>query len=114
MPTPSNAAPHTPSPGTCSTAARIRATRSTCPTPYCGNPILVRCAETVVHVVRLGILQLPGRLSPKPAYAAQAALLEALSERDPKAARRAVYRIAEIPMTRETRPHLEPSQSAAD
>ncbi|HEX5191904.1 MAG TPA: GntR family transcriptional regulator [Solirubrobacteraceae bacterium] len=79
------------------------------PTPYCGNPMLVRCAETAVHVVRLGILQLPGRLSPKPAYAAQAALLEALSDRDPQAARRAVYRIAEIPMTRDTRPRLASS-----
>jgi DNA-binding GntR family transcriptional regulator len=84
------------------------------PTPYCGNPMLVRCAETVVHVVRLGILQLPGRLSPRPAYAAQAALLEALADRDPQAARRAVYRIAEIPMTRDERPRLQPSAPPAD
>ena len=38
MPTPSYAAPQTASPGTASTAARIRATRSRWPTAYCGSP----------------------------------------------------------------------------
>jgi DNA-binding GntR family transcriptional regulator len=70
------------------------------PTRHCGNPFLVRCADTVVHVVRLGLLQLPGALTPGPLHAAQAALLEALSAADPRAARHAVYRIAEIPLTR--------------
>src|SRR6266542_6316420 len=37
-PTPSYAAPHTARPGTAATAARIRRTRSTCPTAYCGSP----------------------------------------------------------------------------
>ena len=75
------------------------------PTQHCGNPILVRCAETVVHVVRLGLVQLPGRLTAAPLYAAQAALLEALSAGDPRAARRAVYGVAEIPLTRDERTH---------
>jgi hypothetical protein len=57
----------------------------------------VRCAERVVHVVRLGLLQLPGPLNPAPLHAAQASLLVALSDADPGAARRAIYRIAEIP-----------------
>jgi DNA-binding GntR family transcriptional regulator len=74
------------------------------PTRYCGNPILVRCAESVVHVVRLGLLQLPGELTPAPLYAAQAALLQALSDRDPRAARQAVYRLVEIPLTRDSGP----------
>ena len=67
------------------------------PTKHCDNPILVRCADRVVHVVRLGLLQLPGPLNPIPLHAAQASLLAALSAADPQAARRAVYRIAEIP-----------------
>ena len=67
------------------------------PTKHCDNPILVRCADRVVHVVRLGLLQLPGPLNPAPIHAAQASLLAALSATDPHAARRAVYRIAEIP-----------------
>lgn len=75
------------------------------PTPYCGNPMLVRCADTVVHVVRLGLLQLPGPLDPAPLHAAQAALLTALSDADPKAARQAVYRLAAIPLTRAPRQH---------
>jgi len=70
------------------------------PKQHCDNPILVRCADNVVHVVRLGLLQLPGTLDPSPLQAAQAALLAALSAADPRAARQAVYRIAEIPLTR--------------
>jgi DNA-binding GntR family transcriptional regulator len=70
------------------------------PTKHCENPILVRCAERVVHVVRLGLLQLPRPLNPAPMHAAQAALLAALSNSDPRAARQAVYRIAQIPLTR--------------
>ena len=70
------------------------------PTKHCDNPMLVRCADSVVHVVRLGLLQLPGPLNPAPLHAAQAALLAALSDADPRAARRAVYQIAEIPLTR--------------
>jgi DNA-binding GntR family transcriptional regulator len=72
------------------------------PTKHCENPILVRCANSVVHVVRLGLLQLPGPLNPAPLHAAQAALLAALSAGDPRAARQAVYRIAAIPLTRKT------------
>ncbi len=72
------------------------------PTQHCDNPILVRCADSVVHVVRLGLLQLPGALNPAPLHGAQAALLAALSAGDPRAARRAVYRIAEIPLGRNT------------
>jgi DNA-binding GntR family transcriptional regulator len=74
------------------------------PTEHCGNPILVRCAETVVHVVRLGLLQLPGSLTPAPLYAAQAELLQALADADPRAARRAAYRLAEIPLTHDAQP----------
>jgi DNA-binding GntR family transcriptional regulator len=73
------------------------------PTEHCDNPMLVRCADRVVHVVRLGLLQLPGPLDPAPLHAAQAALLGALSAADPRAARHAVYRIAAIPLTREAR-----------
>jgi hypothetical protein len=62
--------------------------------------MLVRCANSVVHVVRLGLLQLPGPLNPAPLHAAQAALLAALSAADPRAARQAIYRIAGIPLTR--------------
>ena len=69
------------------------------PTKHCDNPMLVRCANSVVHVVRLGLLQLPGPLDPVPLHAAQADLLAALSASDPHAARQAVYRIAEIPLT---------------
>jgi DNA-binding GntR family transcriptional regulator len=69
------------------------------PTEHCGNPILVRCADSVVHMVRLGLLQLTGTLTPAPLHGAQAALLDALSAGDPRAARQAVYRIAEIPLT---------------
>ncbi len=69
------------------------------PTKHCDNPILVRCAESVAHVVRLGLLQLSGTLDPAPLHAAQAALLAALSAADPGAARHAVYRLAEIPLT---------------
>jgi DNA-binding GntR family transcriptional regulator len=72
-------------------------------TKHCDNPMLVRCAESVVHIVRLGLLQLPGPLNPAPLHAAQAALLAALSAADPRAARQAVYRIAEIPLTRDSR-----------
>ena len=43
MPTPSYAAPHTASPGTRATSARIRATRSRWPTAYCGRPPPQRC-----------------------------------------------------------------------
>jgi DNA-binding GntR family transcriptional regulator len=74
------------------------------PRQHCDNPMLLRCADTVVHVVRLGLLQLPGPLSPAPLHAAQAALLEALSAADPRAARRAIYRIAEIPLGGDARP----------
>ena len=73
------------------------------PTKHCDNPMLVHCADRVVHVVRLGLLQLRGTLNPAPLHAAQAALLAALSAADPRAARQAVYRIAEIPLTRNTR-----------
>jgi DNA-binding GntR family transcriptional regulator len=72
------------------------------PPKHCDNPILVRCADSVVHLVRLGLLQLPGALDAVPLQAAQAALLVALSAADPRAAKRAVYRIAEIPLTRAT------------
>jgi DNA-binding GntR family transcriptional regulator len=72
------------------------------PTKHCDNRMLVRCADRVVHVVRLGLLQLPGTLDPAPLHAAQAALLAALSAADPRAARQAVYRIAEIPLSRNT------------
>ncbi len=75
------------------------------PTPHCENPSLVRCADSVVHVVRLGLLQLPGTLDPAPLHAAQAELLAALRAADPRGARRAVYRIAEIPLTRSTGQH---------
>jgi len=75
------------------------------PKKHCENPILVRCADSVVHLVRLGLLQLPGPLDPGPLHAAQAALLAALSATDPRAARRAVYRIAEIPLTRGPQQH---------
>jgi DNA-binding GntR family transcriptional regulator len=75
------------------------------PTNHCDNPMLVRCADTVVHLVRLGLLQLPGPLDPAPLYAAQAALLAALSAADPQAARQAIYRIAAIPLTSGTRQH---------
>lgn len=68
------------------------------PTKHCDNPILVRCADSIVHVVRLGLLQLPESLNPRPVYAAQASLLMALSAADSPAARRAIYRIAEIPL----------------
>jgi DNA-binding GntR family transcriptional regulator len=77
------------------------------PTKHCDNPMLVRCADRVVHVVRLGVLQLPGSLNPAPLHAAQAALLAALSAADPRAARQAVYRIAEIPLTGDTRQDQE-------
>jgi DNA-binding GntR family transcriptional regulator len=69
------------------------------PTKHCDNPMLVRCADSVVHVVRLGLLQLPRPLNPAPLHAGQTALLAALSAADPRAARHAVYRIAEIPLT---------------
>lgn len=75
------------------------------PTKHCDNPVLVRCADSVVHMVRLGLLQLPGPLNPAPVLAAQAALLAALSAADPQAARHAVYRIAAIPLTRGTHQH---------
>ena len=75
------------------------------PTRHCDNPMLVRCADNVVHVARLGLIQLPGPLNPTPLHAAQAALLGALTNRDPRAARQAVYRIAEIPLTRDSRQH---------
>jgi DNA-binding GntR family transcriptional regulator len=71
------------------------------PIKHCDNPMLLRCAESVVHRVRLGLLQLPGPLNPAPLHAAQAALLTALSAADPRAARQAVYRIVEIPLTRD-------------
>lgn len=67
------------------------------PPQHCENPILVRLADNAVHMVRLGLLQLPGPLDPAPLHAAQAELLTALTNADPQAARRAVYRIAEIP-----------------
>jgi DNA-binding GntR family transcriptional regulator len=72
------------------------------PPKHCDNPMLVRCADSAVHVVRLGLLQLPGPLNPAPLHAAQAALLSALSAADPRAARHAVYRIAKIPLTQNT------------
>lgn len=75
------------------------------PTEHCDNPMLLRCAESVVHVVRLGLIQLPGPLNPAPLRAAQAALLAALTAADPRAARQAVYRIAEIPLTRDEQQH---------
>jgi DNA-binding GntR family transcriptional regulator len=68
------------------------------PTKHCDNPILVRSADSIIHVVRLGLLQLPGSLNPAPLQAAQASLLEALSAADSRAARQAIYRIAEIPL----------------
>ena len=52
MPTPSYAAPHTASPGTRATSARIRATRSRWPTAYCGSPPPQRC--TCVSTGRAG------------------------------------------------------------
>ena len=64
--------------------------------------MLVRCADSVVHIVRLGLLQLPGPFNPAPLYAAQAALLAALSAADARAARQAIYRIVEIPLTCDT------------
>jgi DNA-binding GntR family transcriptional regulator len=70
------------------------------PANHCSNPMLVRCANTAVHVVRLGLLQIPERLNPAPLHAAQADLLAALTNADPRAARQAVYRIAAIPLTR--------------
>jgi DNA-binding GntR family transcriptional regulator len=70
------------------------------PPKHCPNPILVRCADNVVHLVRLGLLQLPGPLDPAPLYSAQAALLDALTAADPTAARHAVYRLTNIPLTR--------------
>lgn len=79
------------------------------PTKHCDNPALVRCAESVVHVLRLGLLQLPGPLEPTPLKACQAALLAALSAADPRAARQAVYRIAAIPLTRNTRQRQRPA-----
>lgn len=79
------------------------------PAEHCGNPVLVRCADSVVHVVRLGLLQLPGALNPLPLHAAQAALLAALTDADPRAARRAIYRIAEIPLTRDRDGVIRPS-----
>jgi DNA-binding GntR family transcriptional regulator len=75
------------------------------PTKHCANPMLVRCANSVVHIVRLGLLQLFGPLNPAPLYAAQAALLAALSAADARAARQAVYRIAEIPLSRAAKQH---------
>jgi DNA-binding GntR family transcriptional regulator len=77
------------------------------PTQHCDNPSLIRCADSVVHVVRLGLLQLPGRLDPAPLGDAQADLLAALSNADPRAARRAVYRIADIPLARNATQHQE-------
>lgn len=74
------------------------------PIKHCDNPMLVRCADSVVHIVRLGLLQLPGPLNPAPLHVAQASLLAALSAADPRAARQAVYRIVEIPLTRDE-PH---------
>jgi hypothetical protein len=62
--------------------------------------MLVRCANTAVHVVRLGLLQIPQRLNPAPLYTAQADLLSALASADPRAARHAVYRVAAIPLVR--------------
>jgi DNA-binding GntR family transcriptional regulator len=75
------------------------------PKRRCDNPMLVRCADSVVHVVRLGLIQLPGPFNPAPLHAAQAALLDALSLADPRAARRAIYRIADIPLTGNARQH---------
>jgi DNA-binding GntR family transcriptional regulator len=75
------------------------------PKQHCDNPMLVRCAESVVHVVRLGLLQLPRPLNPVPLHAAQAALLAALSAADPRAARQAVYGIAQIPLSRSAQRH---------
>ena len=72
-------------------------------TKRCDNPMLVRCADSVVHIVRLGLLQLPGPFNPAPLHAAQAALLAALSAADARAARQAIYRIVEIPLTRDER-----------
>jgi DNA-binding GntR family transcriptional regulator len=77
------------------------------PTKHCDNQILVRCADSVVHVVRLGLLQLPGALDPAPLHAAQAGLLAALSSADPRAARQAVYRVAEIPLSRGAHQHQD-------
>jgi DNA-binding GntR family transcriptional regulator len=64
----------------------------------CSNPLLVRCLDGVVHVLRLGLLQLPGPLNAQPLIAAQAALLAALRASDVGAARRAVYGVARIPL----------------
>lgn len=75
------------------------------PTQHCDNPSLIRCADSVVHVLRLGLLQLPGPLDPAPVHDAQTDLLAALSDADPRAARRAVYRLAEIPLARNTTQH---------
>jgi DNA-binding GntR family transcriptional regulator len=66
------------------------------PTRFCSNPLLVRLADSVVHIVRLGLLQLPRQLDPDPLFLAQEDLLSALHARDHRAARRAVFRIAEI------------------
>jgi len=71
------------------------------PLEHCDNRILVRCANSAVQIVRLGLLQIPEPLNPAPLHAAQAALLAALSTADPHAARQAVYRIAAIPLTRQ-------------
>jgi DNA-binding GntR family transcriptional regulator len=66
------------------------------PAKYCSNPLLVRLADNVVHMVRLGLLQLAVQLDPDPLYAAQEALLAALQARDHRAARQAVFGIASI------------------
>jgi DNA-binding GntR family transcriptional regulator len=66
------------------------------PTRHCSNPLLVRLADSVVHIVRLGLLQLPRQLDPEPLFLAQEDLLRALDARDHRAARQAVFRIAEI------------------
>jgi hypothetical protein len=36
------------------------------PPKHCDNPILVRCANSVIHGVRLGLLRLPGAPQPRP------------------------------------------------
>jgi DNA-binding GntR family transcriptional regulator len=66
------------------------------PARYCSNPLLVRLANNVVHMVRLGLLQLEAELNPDPLYGAQEALLAALDARDHRAARRAVFAITTI------------------
>jgi DNA-binding GntR family transcriptional regulator len=66
------------------------------PPRHCSNPLLVRLADSVVHMVRLGLLQLEVALNPDPLYAAQEALLIALEARDHRGARQAVYAIASI------------------